>query len=90
MSLDHTEIIPDECYPILDSYAIDVGEYRLSHKTIKLNGPKSPLETQIYSANSMGRLKSITVDQNSVNSVLLTTAEDVSHIIPGGNIPILF
>lgn len=65
----------------MEADAIDVEECRLSIKTIKLNGPKSPLERQIYSANSMGRLKSITIDMNSVNSVLLSTAEDVSSII---------
>lgn len=69
--------IPDEYYPIWEAEPIDLGNCRYSHKSIKLQGPKSPLETEVYSANSGNRLRNIHIDGNSVNSVLLSAPEDV-------------
>lgn len=69
--------IPDEYYPIVEYEAIDMVDCRSSHKTIKLNGPKSPLEVDVYSANSENGIRNIHIDTNSVNSVLLATPEDV-------------
>lgn len=75
-----TTHIPDEYYPIMESHPIDTSQCRLSHKTLRLRGPRSPLETPIYSASSGSRLKALTIDPNSVNSVLLTTPEEVSVV----------
>uniref|UniRef100_A0A1A9X2C1 Probable ATP-dependent RNA helicase spindle-E n=1 Tax=Glossina brevipalpis TaxID=37001 RepID=A0A1A9X2C1_9MUSC len=46
---------------------------------IKLNGPYSPLETKIYSIIKAGVLKSVKIERNSVNSVLINTDPQDIH-----------
>lgn len=51
----------------------------LCNKVIKLRGPYSPLETTIYSGTNAGFLKSVQIEGNSVNSVLIDTDPQDMH-----------
>ncbi|KAL5273653.1 TDRD9 family protein [Megaselia abdita] len=46
---------------------------------LQLNGPHSPLETRIYSAMRIGSFKSVGIEQNSVNSVMLDSDPQDNH-----------
>lgn len=46
---------------------------------MNLNGPHSPLETRMYSAMRIGSLKSVDIEQNSVNSVMLDSDPQDNH-----------
>lgn len=46
---------------------------------LPLNGPHSPLETRIYSAMRIGNFKSVNIEQNSVNSVMLDSDPQDNH-----------
>lgn len=46
---------------------------------VKLNGPKSPVETKVYGIIEAAQAKPITIDGQSVNSVLLDNDPQVIH-----------
>uniref|UniRef100_A0A1A9UIK5 Probable ATP-dependent RNA helicase spindle-E n=1 Tax=Glossina austeni TaxID=7395 RepID=A0A1A9UIK5_GLOAU len=51
----------------------------LCNKVIKLHGPYSPLETTICSVTNAGCLKSVRIEGNSVNAVLIDTDPQDVH-----------
>lgn len=50
---------------------VEAPPIRICNLEINLRGPFSPLETTLYSTMRSGQAKTITVDQLSVNSIML-------------------
>lgn len=46
---------------------------------VMLRGPESPIEMSFYSITNIGRLKSVRIEQNSVNSVILNDQPQDPH-----------
>lgn len=64
--------------PVVDVPAPDPDE--CTHE-VRLIGPKSPLETPVYGLMEAARTKKITIDGQSVNSVLLDNDPKVTKSI---------
>lgn len=58
---------------------IEAPPARLCVKDIQLKGPFSPLETKVYSAIRIGTWKSVSIERESVNSILLDTDPQDVH-----------
>lgn len=71
----------EEYYPIPDAEPVEPPPDRVYANTIQLVGPKSPLETVMYSTLCSGATKSVTVDPYSVNSVLLSSTQEVNWFL---------
>lgn len=67
----------DEYYPMVTAEAFKIDQTRKYGRTIHLKGPCSPLETQVHSILLDSDLNSITIDTHSVNSVFITSMEQV-------------
>lgn len=67
----------DEYYPIADIEPTKPVEEVKCSKIVNLKGPNSPLEAQVHSLLLNNEQKSIMVDQHSVNSVFLTSMQQV-------------
>lgn len=67
----------DEYYPVVDAEPIRTLEDRLCDRVVQLSGPKSPLESEMYSTLVNNQKRSIHIDPHSVNSVLLTPLQQV-------------
>ncbi|KAL9952201.1 hypothetical protein ACROYT_G039416 [Oculina patagonica] len=65
-------------YPSIDN---DIDEMNRNDVVTKvtLRGPESPIEMGFYSITSIGRLRSVRVEQNSVNSVILNDQPHDPH-----------
>lgn len=66
----------EEYYPITSVEPINLEE-RNCDRFIKLRGPTSPLESQVYSVLLNNYENAITIDAHSVNSVFLTSMQQV-------------
>lgn len=69
----------DEYYPIADFEPIKPSNERIYDRAVQLKGPKSPLESQVHSVLLHNHKNSITIDPHSVNSVLLTSLQQVKQ-----------
>lgn len=69
-----------ELYPIVEAEPIEWPRNAYPCTTIQLTGPKTPLETVLYSFLSYERTsKAVNVDHSSVNSVLLSSIQQESN-----------
>lgn len=66
----------EEYYPITSVEPINLDEKNCD-RFIKLRGPTSPLESQVYSVLFNNYENAITIDAHSVNSVFLTSMQQV-------------
>lgn len=69
----------DEYYPIVMADPVNALEDGKRDRIVTLAGPKSPLESDVYWSLINGPKNSIHIDAHSVNSVLLTPIQQVSH-----------
>ncbi|GAB1862348.1 Putative ATP-dependent RNA helicase TDRD9 [Camponotus japonicus] len=84
LTKDYGKIVfsPDPQEPPYKRYMYDkkpypeLPEQSKYHSKVILQGPFSPIETQLVHLVNMGTLKFVTVDTTSVNSVLLDTCMD--------------
>lgn len=70
----------DEYYPMIAVQPVKVIEdieHRNYGRHIHLKGPCSPLDTQVHSVLLDSDQKAITIDAHSVNSVFLTSMQQV-------------
>lgn len=68
-----------EYFPITEAEAIDLPGEQLYDRMVKLIGPKSPLESNMYPILDYGNSQSINIDPNSVNCVLLNPYLQVTY-----------
>lgn len=68
----------DEYYPIpiAEPVIVDI-DYRSYDRGVNLKGPRSPLESQVHSVLLHNAENSVVIDAHSVNSVLLTSLQQV-------------
>lgn len=71
----------DEYYTVDYVEPVDALQGQVCDRSIQLNGPRSPLESEMYSALVQNSKSAITIDAHSVNSVLLTPLQQVSSIL---------
>lgn len=69
----------DEYYPVMDAEPVRALEDRTCDRSVQLAGPKSPLESEMYSTLINSSKHSIHIDAHSVNSVILTPIQQVCH-----------
>lgn len=72
---DVTEM--DEYYTADYVEPVDALHGLICDRSVQLLGPKSPLESEMYSALVQHSKCAITIDAHSVNSVLLTPLQQV-------------
>lgn len=65
--------------PVRDMEALDVQEQEDVCTMVTLRGPESPIEMSFYSMTSIGRLRSVRIEQGSVNSVILNDQPQDAH-----------
>ncbi|CAH3166074.1 unnamed protein product [Porites lobata] len=65
----------------LNDLELEVGHIRDDRECRKVNlrGPESPIEMSFYSITNIGRLRSVRIEQNSVNSVVLNDQPQDPH-----------
>lgn len=69
----------DEYYGIDYVEPVDALQGEICDRSVQLLGPKSPLESEMYSVLMDNKSKrAISIDQHSVNHVLLTPLQQVS------------
>lgn len=73
-----TEI--DEYYTVDYVEPVNALQGQVCDRAVQLTGPKSPLESEMYSALVQNSKSAITIDQHSVNSVLLTPLQQVKSM----------
>ncbi|XP_031618969.1 probable ATP-dependent RNA helicase spindle-E [Contarinia nasturtii] len=76
--IDESALEMDDCgeyYPIANVESIKPVEDIQCSRIVRLKGPHSPLETQVYSMLVQNEQQSITVDPHSVNSVFLNSMQ---------------
>lgn len=79
----------DEYYPIAEVETLRLHDDANYHRLVNLKGPKSPLESQVHSVLLNNEKQSITIDAHSVNSVLLTSLQQVSFWLGFRREPVL-
>lgn len=67
----------DEYYPIVDAEPLKAHDELRCDRLIRLNGPRSPLESEVYSVLVSNDKRSVEIDHHSVNSVFLTSLQQV-------------
>lgn len=70
----------DEYRAIAEAAVVDLPPNLLFHRILQLAGPKSPLESQMFSVLNFGNEQPVQIDPNSVNSVLLNPYRQVIHL----------
>lgn len=70
----------DEYYPVEYVEPINTVNFPICDRSIQLQGPRSPLESEMYSVLNHKSKSAISVDQHSVNSVILTPLQQVRLI----------
>lgn len=68
---------PDEYYTIDYVEPINALQGQVCDRSVQLLGPKSPLESEMYSVLVNTTKSAIKIDQHSVNNVLLTPLQQV-------------
>lgn len=70
-----------EYHSPVESKSVIIPEDKTDKKNpLRLIGPKSPLETSMVPCLHHEKIKSVTVDHNSVNSVFLASTQQVIYI----------
>lgn len=69
----------DEYYPVVDAEPVRALEDRTCDRSVQLSGPKSPLESEMYSTLVNSSKRCVHIDAHSVNSVILTPLQQVCH-----------
>lgn len=59
------------------AHEVEPPPVQLCRKEIKLQGPYSPLEIQLYALTEAGKSKHINIDRQSVNHILLENDSQV-------------
>lgn len=67
----------DEYYPVEYVEPVNALQGQICDRSVQLLGPKSPLESEMYSVLAHNTKSAITIDQHSVNNVLLTPLQQV-------------
>ncbi|XP_015753856.1 PREDICTED: putative ATP-dependent RNA helicase TDRD9 [Acropora digitifera] len=65
--------------PVRDMEALEVQDRDDVCTMVSLRGPESPIEMSFYSTTNIGRLRSVRIEQSSVNSVILNDQPQESH-----------
>lgn len=72
------DVEADEYYTVDYSEPVKALQGQVCDRSVQLLGPKSPLESEMYSALVQNSKSAITIDAHSVNNVLLTPLQQVS------------
>lgn len=70
----------DEYRAIAEAEVVDLPPNLSFSRILQLAGPKSPLESQMFSVQNFGNEQAVKIDPNSVNSVLLNPYQQVIHL----------
>lgn len=70
----------DEYYPIVDAEPVKTNEELKCERFVRLNGPRSPLESEVHSVLLSNDKRSVEIDNHSVNSVFLTSLQQVRDL----------
>lgn len=71
------DVEADEYYTVDYAEPVNALHGQVLDRSIALNGPKSPLESEMYSVLVQSSKSAISIDQHSVNTVLLTPLQQV-------------